>query len=386
MVKIVKVIYLWLVRLSSIFNSWRPKKKVIYLMSFENNVGFIKRLAQRLPQSTPIIVLYRTETEAAATDLAAFGIKTIEFRDDLYFITQLIPLLASAKLIFCDNYFAFLGGFIHSSRTKIVQLWHAAGAIKKFGWEDPTTKKRTIVAQHRFQAVYNQFDEYVVGSKAMGDVFESSYHESGSKIKLLGYPRSDRYLNGEWQKRAKHRVYQVAPDLAGKRVILYAPTYRDAKKVTIPDGIATALAADPDAVVIVKLHPILKARAHQGEANGQIRSYDQLSTSELLSVTDTLVTDYSSVAFDFSLLKTAKTAIFYMFDLESYQKDPGIQDDFLSWLPSEPVTTIDGLAKAIRDNKPTDFTAFNQKWNTYNDGKATKRVIDYYAEDLNLKR
>ncbi|WP_054669560.1 CDP-glycerol glycerophosphotransferase family protein [Lentilactobacillus senioris] len=384
-----KVIYLWLIRLVSFFNGWRPKKKIIYLMSFDNNVGFIKRLAQRLPQSTPpIVVLYRKETEAAATDLAAFGIQTIEFRDDLYFVTQLVPLLASAKLIFCDNYYAFLGGFIHSNRTKIVQLWHAAGAIKKFGWEDPTTQNRTVVAKRRFQLVYNQFDEYVVGSQAMGTVFEESYREPPqAKIRLLGYPRSDRYLNSEWRKRAQRHVYQVAPDLKGKRVILYAPTYRDDKKIKMPSGVAEALSADPNAVVVVKLHPLLQSLGQrQTDDNSKIRSYDQLSTSELLTVTDTLVTDYSSVAFDFSLLPNAKTAIFYMFDLDSYQKDPGIQDDFLTWLPTPPVMTVEELAKAIKANQATDFTAFNQKWNTYNDGNATNRVIDYYADYLNLKR
>ncbi|MSE22670.1 CDP-glycerol glycerophosphotransferase family protein, partial [Lactobacillus parabuchneri] len=94
------------------------------------------------------------------------------------------------------------GGLVQSKRTKIVQIWHADGAIKKFGWEDPTTESRSRSDKRRFQQVYDHFDEYIVGSKAMGNVFVNSYHENFDRIKLLGYPRSDQYLSAEWQTNA----------------------------------------------------------------------------------------------------------------------------------------------------------------------------------------
>lgn len=115
--------------------------------------------------------------------------------------------------------------------------------------------------------------------------------------------------------------------------------------------------------------------------NPRIKFYHELATSELLAVADTLVTDYSSVAFDFSLLPNAKSLIFFMFDLERYRLDPGVQDDFLDWLPTKPVTTVDELKREIRARKPTSFEQFNKHWNTYNDGQATHRCLDRY---LNL--
>ncbi len=100
-------------------------------MSFNDNVDFIKQLAQRLPHKYVLYVLYRPNTEAAATDLAAFGIKTRPFKDGLKFVMDDVSLLMSAKLIICDNYYAFLGGLVKLSLVKIVQIWHADGAIKK---------------------------------------------------------------------------------------------------------------------------------------------------------------------------------------------------------------------------------------------------------------
>ncbi len=99
-------------------------------MSFDDNVDFIKELAQKIPSKMTLIVLYRPDTEAAATDLAAFGLITRPFRDGVKFVFDLVPLLMSAKLIICDNYYAFLGGLHRRRDTKIVQIWHAAGQSK----------------------------------------------------------------------------------------------------------------------------------------------------------------------------------------------------------------------------------------------------------------
>lgn len=382
--KILKVLYLWLIKMISGLNVFRRRNKVVYLMSFDDNVDFIKELAQKMPPKMKLVVLYRPDTEAAAIDLAAFGIVTRPFNDGLKFVFDFVPLLMGARLIICDNYYAFLGGLVHRPSTKIVQIWHADGAIKKFGWEDPTTAKRSQFDKRRFQSVYDHFDEYIVASKAMGNVFVSSYHESFDKIRLLGYPRSDQYLDPKWQQVARERIYRAAPELRSRRVILYAPTYRPHQSFKLPIGLSDALAADPNAIVVVKLHPVLrdKETAVREVGNPRIKFYHELATSDLLAVADTLVTDYSSVAFDFSLLPNAKSMIFFMFDIGQYQRNPGIQDDYLDWLPTPPITTVHELKQAIIDAKPTNFDDFNKRWNTFNDGQATQRVVDRYIQLL----
>ncbi|CAM2752579.1 CDP-glycerol glycerophosphotransferase family protein [Fructilactobacillus fructivorans] len=382
MVMKVKVIYTWLIRLISTIFYFRPKKNIYYVMSFDNNLRLIKQIAANMPEGQELVVLYEPEIEAAATDLSAFGIKTIPFKENARFALLTIPSLMSARVLFCDNYFPFLAGLVRpKKKMKIVQLWHADGAIKCFGWEDPTTNKRSFFDKLRFQSVYNHFDDFVVASKAMGHIFERSYRESPDKMKYLGYPSSDRLFKERWRRVARHRVYEVAPELKGKRVILYAPTYRDGLEFDPPKDIGEALTADPDAITVVKLHPLLRDQESRIRkfSNGNIRFYNQLSTSDLLSVCNTLVTDYSSVAFDFSLLPQAHSMIFFMFDLKQYEQGPGIQKDFLEWLPSEPITRVDQLTQAIVANQKIDFTSFNKHWNTYNDGYATERVIKRYV-------
>lgn len=353
-------------------------------MSFGNNLKFIQALAEQLPDNQRLVVYYRPDVEVEATQLAAYGIQAVPFRDNLHFVFTGVPVLMQSRLIFCDNYYAFLGGLVHPRGAKIVQLWHANGAIKRFGWGDPKTANRSKADQRRFQRVYDHFDDYVVASDAMGTVFQESYHVPRSRMQLLGYPRSDRFFSPEWQKAAMARINRLAPGLAKQRVILYAPTYRDSMTFELTPELKDALVADPNAVVVVKLHPLLQKYEQQfsQSATRQVRFYPQLSTTDLLMVTETLITDYSSIAFDYSLLPHAHSLLFYMSDLAEYQRNPGIQPHYLQWLPSKPLQTPDELKNAIAADAPMDFTKFNHHWNTYNDGHATQRVVQYYCRYL----
>lgn len=355
-------------------------------MSFDNNLGLIKNMARSMPKDKHLYVYYEESNEAAATDLSAYGIQTIMFKNGFKLLLDMIPRIMASNVVFCDNYFPFLGGIVNSSKTKIVQLWHANGAIKRFGWEDYSTNSRSKLDKRRFQKVYNSFDEYVIASETMGHVFEHSYHVDFNKMKLLGYPRSDRLFKEKWIEIARRRVYNLAPQLKNKRVILYAPTYRDSgKSFNPPHGVVKSLSSDPNAIVVIKLHPLLKdleLKLQQENSSKEVFFCNQLSTTDLLTVTDTLVTDYSSIAFDYSLLPNAHSLLFFMFDLDEYKKNPGIQDDLLKWLPTPPITTLNQLADSIKDNNATDFITFNHHWNKYNDGYASRRVIDRYIKTL----
>lgn len=377
----VKEFYLWLVWLMSHLTGARRRNNLVYLMSFDDNIGLIRALAAALPAGRQLVVFYRPAQAVSAQRLAAAGIATRPFQDGIKFVLTGIPIIMSARVLFCDNYYAFLGGLYHPRNMTIVQLWHAAGAIKRFGWEDPTTKDRSASDRRRFQAVYDHFDEFVVGAPAMGAVFQRSYHVPPTRMQLLGYPRSDRLRDSQWVERTRQRVYQSVPGLTGHRVILYAPTYREGATFTAPDGLAQALTADPTARVVVKLHPVLQEAADvlQAQLGAQGVVASELSTTDLLTVADTVITDYSSVAFDYALLPNAHSLLFYLFDLPSYTHNPGVQADLLDWLPGPVLRTRQELAAAIVADRKTDLTQFNHQWNQANDGRATDRVVDRYV-------
>ncbi|MFK5676352.1 CDP-glycerol glycerophosphotransferase family protein [Ligilactobacillus sp. LYQ60] len=383
-----KVIYLWLVRLVAGMVKNRAPQEIAYVMSFGNNQEFIRALAQRARQlGVPITILYKPNCVATAQQLAADGIKVQAFTEGLCFLGRPLRVIMNARLLFCDNYYAFLAGcpFDHQ-QTTVVQVWHANGAVKSFGWEEPQTRQRSRADKRRFQRVYDQFDEYVVGSTQMARVFARSYHVPESRGRVLGYPRSDRLFDQTWRTQIPNRIYKQYPELQGKEVFLYAPTYREdavGKPVfNIPDDFAQIVAGlSSKQRLIIKLHPHVQAteQAFIKRFGRQVMVIPDFTTEDLLTVTDCLITDYSSVIFDYAVLPNAGRMIFYWYDEAEYQQRVGLQPDMAAWLPGPICRNAREVSAALQSkNGQANLVSFNAQWNTMNDGEATRRVLDTY--------
>lgn len=385
----VKTIYLLLVRLCSQLIPKKVSGGIVYLMSFSGNENFIVHLAHRVNQEPAghLTVLYRKDCQQSAKKLQEQGISCLEFSDGLAFLRRPLRLLVQARLVFADNYYAFLGGcsFDHS-KTRLVQLWHANGAVKTFGWEEPRTKDRSFGDKRRFQRVYDQFDDFVVGSSQMAEIFCNSYHQSLDKMLVLGYPRTDLFFAKDKKVQKRKQIFTSHPELKDKEIILYAPTYREtaAGKVyfDLPAGFSAMCAnLRSNQVVIMKLHPHVQEQitALKKQMLANVVWVDDFSTNDLLLVSQRLVTDYSSVIFDYTLLENAQQIIFYCYDFENYAQIVGIQKDFNEWLPGKFVATTHQLEEQLlKPLQPTDFTVFNQQWNTANDGHSVQRVLEHY--------
>lgn len=389
-----KIIYIWLVKFFSKIYQTKSPDKIVYVMSFSGNYQFIHKLARTTQKyNTELVVLYLKNCEPEALRLKQEGIEIHRFSNNLKFLVDILPIIMKARLLICDNYFAFLSGIkFNHQLTHIVQIWHANGAIKSFGWDEPKTLLRSKSDQKRFQKVYNQFDEFIVGSRKMGEVFEKSYHVSASKISVIGYPRTDELFNYQEQQHKINEIYQKYPELKDKEVLLYAPTYRENEngvpELNLPnDFIKIFDYLNDNQRIIIKLHPHLKEVQNQLKTkiqNSHLVWVDDFSTNDLLFITDRLITDYSSVIFDYSLLKNSKQIIFYCYDYDEYSETVGIQKDFKEWIPGPFVTKTDELINILE--KPivlNNFRHFNEEWNTKNDGNATQRVLQHESEFIN---
>ncbi|MHC9532725.1 CDP-glycerol glycerophosphotransferase family protein [Dellaglioa sp. L3N] len=386
--QIKKTIYLLLIRIISLINFSKKSANVAYLMSFGGNNHFIQQLNQRcLDNNQHLIVYYQPAMASEVKNSQRLGIETKLFVENLSFIFKLMPLIAKSELIFVDNYFAFLAKMYTKKTTKIIQLWHANGAIKSFGWDEPKTARRSSTDKKRFQAVYNKFDNFIVASAKMGSVFIKSYDIAPDKVLELGYPASDKFQDSQWQDKTMKKIFARYPDLVNKKIILYAPTYREDTNgnviLEIPDDFSNIQdLLNDDTKLIIKLHPHLKDKEIElkERLSKDIIWADEYSTGELLAITNCLITDYSSVVFDFSLLPNAEQVLFYCFDYQIYADSIGIQSDFYDWAPGIIVQTMDELVRTYKKGQNSDrqLATFNLLWNTANDGYATKRVLDYY--------
>jgi CDP-glycerol glycerophosphotransferase len=175
------------------------------------------------------------------------------------------------------------------------------------------------------------------------------------------------------------------------RVVLYAPTYRDHvvdrrgryRLDHHADLERMREAAGPDAFVLFRKHPFVEELLPDDEGSGRVRDVSEYpDVTELLAAADVLVTDYSSLMFDFAVL--GRPMIFFAYDLEHYERDiRGFYIDFRSDAPGPIVTSEDELADALRslgDDVPAlyaeRYAAWRSKYCELDDGRASARVVD----------
>ncbi|WP_280521782.1 CDP-glycerol glycerophosphotransferase family protein [Desemzia incerta] len=374
-----------MIRFFSLLSKPLPvKKRIVYLMSFpKNDNGFLEALITENP-TIEIVILFEKNCEEEAIKFKEAGVSLMPISSSIDFLRKAVPILMQAKIILCDNYFPFLAGLYPNKETTIIQIWHANGAIKRFGLEDPTALKRSFFDHLRFKQVYKRFNEYIVGSEMMGRVFQKSYGASKSSIKPLGNPRTDIYFNKVLMDEKREFFFDQYPELKDKKIILYAPTYRNGLEDDYPFDVRRLYQAlGNEYAVLMKKHPHVLSRPIANEYKEFF--YGDLSQhkiEDLLVVTDILITDYSSIPFDFTLLDNAKNILFYCYDLEEYDQITGLQKDFKEWAPGEIVQTMDELIVQIKKETYNDFVEFNDKWNTYNDGYAIKHLIEHIQQLL----
>ena len=348
-------------------NGKEENKLCIFYTFPHNNNGWLEEVLTAV--KCPVTLVYRPQVFEEIEEL-----KTCFPHVDFYNIASLSGWLGTLKAIktsqdiLLDNYEPLLAS-VTSTTQRRAMIWHATGAIKQFGACDPKNKERTQSDCARFKAVYEGYTDFLVGSQKMADVFKKSYLATEDKIRLLGFVRSDALVN---QSQAELKASFLAKNQAyqNKTLILYAPTYREDSEARYPIDLATIEATLPNSKVICRYHP------HHKEASTTVLG----SYAELLAACDYCITDYSSLPFDYTLLHPQGHVVLYQYDVELYKERYGLEPLFFEDCPFPCVTTQEDLLLALQE-APKEFTSFNQEWNTYNDGQATGRLIEWLGEN-----
>ncbi|MGM9919659.1 MAG: CDP-glycerol glycerophosphotransferase family protein [Bhargavaea sp.] len=361
------------------FKAFPLQKKTVFLSSFGNNAW---HLANELGKedNQPVIFLNdsRCRIDFADTTPArkkVYTFETANIRDMIISIYH----LATARYVFIDNYVGVFSGLRFRKEVEPVQLWHAAGAIKRFGWTDPETSKRSRRSQERFQAVYNRFSWIPVGSEKMKSIFIESFKMDAGHFLPTGVPMTDFYFDLAAVAKGVENVLLEYPAARGKKIVLYAPTFRKdqlSQQNLALDFRELLNSIDEEFVVMVRLHPAVMENSKLPEHPRLIDAGSYPKVNELLAAADILVTDYSSLPFEYALLR--RKMVFYLYDLEEYSKKTGIWAVSGDFFPGPVAATTHDVISHIND-PAIDYSRiddFNAAWNKYSDGCSSRKLID----------
>ena len=371
----------------SLFNLLPLQNKTVFLSSFGNNAFFV---AKELSHSSshPLVFLNKKSCKMNFSKIPSNNKKIYQFETtNILDTVWSIYHLATSKYIFIDNYVGALSKIRFRDPVKCIQLWHAAGAIKRFGWSDPTTSDRSKQAKTRFQEVYNQFHYIPVGSQEMARIFRDSFHVEHHRFLFTGVPKTDFYYNENAKTKSLKRVQNTYPIMKGKKVVLYAPTFRKDQldlmnlQLDINEYINRV---DEDHVLLIRLHPAVKNVTQILSHPRVIVVNDYPYVNDLMVASDILITDYSSIPFEFSLLR--RKMIFFTYDLASYEKDQGLWDETSVFFPGPMVKTTSEVIDQILDPN-IDFNKIDQfiaHWNTFSTGTSATSLISLIYDDNDL--
>jgi CDP-glycerol glycerophosphotransferase (TagB/SpsB family) len=293
--------------------------------------------------------------------------------------------LLFSKVIVIDSGFDCLNHFKLRENQKIVQVWHACGAFKKIAFDLSFYNKKTI---RGFYNQFSQYDSFIVSSENIRGIYASAHKINKDVVKALGIPRTDLILDLKHKENSLEKFYNNWPELKNKTIILYSPTLRD-QRVFNPNINWEALnnSLNENEIFIIKRHIAMNYDILEGKTFSKIRYLDNESTFTLMFASDLMITDYSSVIFEYSLLN--KPVIHYCPDYEEYIHERDFYLNFPDDLYGTLVKDSDVLIKAIRkelthgDIDIQKLKEFKQKNMEACDGKATERVVNLIEHYLN---
>ena len=287
-------------------------------------------------------------------------------------------------VVICDNFLP-AASCRKREETRLIQLWHACGCYKKFGYDSPDD----IPENYHGGNVYRNADLVTVSGEACVKPFASAMRLPEACVKPLGVSRTDLYRSETWRQRCRDRFFERYPEAAGRKVVLWAPTFRG--NAGMPENIALDLdrlqrELGEEYLVLARLHPHMLRRIQEegGTRAGSLESYIcPIPTEELYPVTDVLIADYSSLIYEYLLL--GKSAVLYCPDLDEYRSGRGFYMD-ITQIPGEIVTEPDEkiLAGAVRRAKtdPDGYRDFLDRYMGACDGRATERIEQWMRHNM----
>lgn len=296
---------------------------------------------------------------------------------------------ARAKCTFVSDY--YLPAFANEPRkdSKLVQVWHGCGAFKKWGY---STRNSSWGLKSDFFEKYNVHKTYtdiITSSENVNEIYAEAFGADISKVKALGVSRTDVFFNEAFIKEKTDEVRKAYGIDENKKIILWAPTYRGDSLQKSHNEITFDLEKlykefKDDYVLLIKLHPhLVKGFNANTFAPDYMKSFaikpnPSYPIENLLCASDIVISDYSSLIFEYSLLE--RPMIFYAYDLDEYESDRAFYYDYRSFVPGGIVTDTEGIISAIKkaenDFDKEKINHFKNKFMSACDGHSSARIFD----------
>ena len=307
------------------------------------------------------------------------------------FNRRFIRHFARAKVVFLADYFPVIDAVKARHETQVVQLWHACGLGKRWGYAVTSANwGNSEKTKKEFPMYVNQTLACTSSSEpTICEGFREAFNCTPEVVQPLGIARTDCFFDPQYIENAKAKVKALFPEIGNRKIILFAPTFRG-KTLTKSffnidlDFPSMQQELSSDYVIVTKLHPMTAKSNLQAvlEHEGPAFVFDAstlLTASEALCAADILITDYSSIMYEFMLFE--KPIISLIPDLKKYNADRGLFLPYKDMAPGpyvyDQINLVESLKTVDEWFDPEKVRTYKKRFMSACDGHSTDRIYQY---------
>lgn len=293
------------------------------------------------------------------------------------YILRCMYHISTSKVCVLDGYSIPISLLKHKKNLEIIQIWHASGAIKKFGYQSLNKKEGRGTEIAKIMQMHKNYNHVIAPSMSTAKFYEEAFGVSEDKIVINGLPRLDYILGDEQSNKKVQEFFKTHPKFKNKKTILYVPTFRKElnNSKNIKDLVKSIDLSKYN--FIIKLHPLDK-----NKKNSKYIVDKKYNTYDLLKISDYIITDYSAVAFEASILN--KPLYFYVYDIDNYYKVRGLNIDLFKEMPNSTSKNPKTIIKSIENNNYNfeELQNFKTKYMGKDYYNNTKKIVDFIFKYL----
>lgn len=327
------------------------------LLPSKKKVVMVTRQSNRIPLDFELL---KHEIEEAGQEMQVIVLaKKIEtgFLNKIAYCTYMLKImyhLATSKVCVIDGYCIPVSILKHKKSLKVIQIWHASGAVKKFGYQVLDKQEGHSRWLAKAMCMHKNYDYVIAPSEATKKVFAEAFNIPEEKVVKLGLPRLEYITNAEYDK--TRQMLEEYPKLKGKKNIVYIPTFRKNKGTDLTEILNYPLDRKKYNLII-NLHPLDTTNApEEYQIDKKYNSYD------LIKLADYIITDYSILSVEGSILH--KPIFLYTYDYEEYQETRGLNINLEEELGSFTSHSFNDIMRKIEEQEynMTEIENFRNKY------------------------
>lgn len=341
------------------------KSKIVFISRQSNNVSIdFKMIAEKLVEKKYKVVIISKKIDSGM-------INYLKYYFNLY---KQMYHIATSKVCIIDSYCIPVCILKHKKSLVVIQIWHAMGAIKQFGYQTLSKEAGRNEKVAHIMCMHKNYDYVLSGSQSMVEPFSKAFNVSSNKIIVNGLPRIDYIINNK-----KHLSKKIKMDyklLKLKKNVLYVPTFRKNESVKITELINNFDFNKFN--LIIKLHPSSNIKIN----NKNVFTCSKYSSLQLLTIADYVITDYSAISIEAASLDIP--IFLYLYDYDNYVEKNGLNIDLFNEFGEYASKDIKTILKVLKKQNydMNIIYKFKEKYLNSNYGKYTDNLVNFIIDKM----